>query len=128
MTETAVLLEVRTLLRRIEDRLENVDADAPIAHAPAADTRLTTIGSLVRAAADLLDASTPAMRAAPFAVGTRFFSEGLRAPCRVLSIEGDRLEFTSESLVDANIRTDVPLDLARRHLAAGRWRLLESGA
>lgn len=56
--------------------------------------------------------------------GTRFWSEGLRTTCRVLSVDAVSLRFASESTTEPNIETDVPLDLAARHVRHGRWRLL----
>lgn len=65
---------------------------------------------------------------AHLAVGTRFWSEGLQAPCRVLALDERSLRFASESATEPNIVTDVPLALVVRHLTAGRWRVLARAA
>lgn len=80
---------------------------------------------------------TPILR-----VGTRFFSMGLNAMCRVTGFsEGTagtlidsagwrhgagavNVHFTSEGAADGDISTDVPMDLAAKHLASGRWRIV----
>lgn len=128
VTVTATLLDVRRLLARIEERLDAADVDASIDCATPADACLLAVGSLVRLAAGLLSdapgAIVPKRRCPRFGVGARFWSEGLQAPCRVLAIHEDRLEFESESVTEQNIRTDVSLELVARHVTAGRWRVL----
>lgn len=63
---------------------------------------------------------------ARLATGSRFWSEGLQAPCRVLAIGEGWLRFVSESTTEPNLDTEVPLELVARHLTAGRWRLLDA--
>jgi hypothetical protein len=131
MTSPGLLLHVRNLLQRIDERLAHVDVDETIRPEQLDADRLAEMGDLVRRAAALLDGrDDPAAieeivgRASPFVVGDRFWSVGLQAPCRVLALNARALEFVSESTTDANIRTDVPLELVRRHVANGRWQPL----
>jgi hypothetical protein len=130
VTRSAVLQQVRQLLVRVEDRLQGLDPDGPgMLPVPAVAGRLDGAAALIRVAEALLKverdetARLEGKEPRSIAVGVRFWSEGLGAVCRVIAIDGYTLEFESESTTEPNIRTDVPLDLAARHFASGRWQL-----